>query len=140
MDPKLLALIRAYQARVSWAVDQLASVGIPRPTSALGWAMNGVDRRGRLARGIRYSKHGYGCAFHYPGGTVDFDFGREGEITGFDAWRLWHFRDASRQLPVFASRDVLESAIVGALAGGYIVNSGYILYYLNEDRLDDKLC
>jgi len=34
-----------------------------------------------IAGGIRYFKHGYGCAVSLPAGKVDFDFGEQGVFT-----------------------------------------------------------
>ena len=43
----------------------------------------------RELNGIKIYTHGYGIELRYPDLIIDFDWGEEGEGTGFDTWRLW---------------------------------------------------
>ena len=91
MDHRLAKLIADYIASVSEAVKLLESAGFERPKSNTEWACNEIPQIGVLPGGIKYFKHGYGCAVHLDSGGVDFDFGENGEINGFDIWRLSGF-------------------------------------------------
>ncbi len=55
------------------------------------WRTNAIKRRGRVTRGAKYELHGIGCRINLSTGSVDFDYGPNGEINGFDAWRLYNF-------------------------------------------------
>ena len=45
----------------------------------------------------KYFFHGIGCAVHIsPNEVVDFDYGNNGGIDGFDHWRLWSFVEARK--------------------------------------------
>lgn len=110
----------------------LESAGIPRPVSNIAWAGNGVPGRGALASGFTYHKHGFGCAVNGPAWAVDFDFGDEGQMDGFDAWRLHRF--ARRRLPEygFTSEKDIEAALNEAERSGELRFSGYILFYVTD--------
>jgi len=55
------------------------------------WHTKAIKRRGRVTRGVKYELHGIGCRINLSTGTVDFDYGPNGEINGFDIWRLYIF-------------------------------------------------
>lgn len=91
MNVNLASLIDAYQSAVRDAVNLMYASGIEAPESNTAWACSGVPQVSELLGGVRYFKHGFGCAVHLPSGTVDFDFGEHGEINGFDLSRLQAF-------------------------------------------------
>ncbi|WP_437574163.1 DUF6896 domain-containing protein [Sorangium sp. So ce887] len=129
MDPRLAKLIEDYRAKVAEAVALLERAGIPRPSSSLEWSQTDVAGRGEFTGGYRYFKHGFGCAVAGPKWTVDFDFGDEGQIDGFDAWRLLQFAGKRLGQYGFTSQEQLEHTFEDAKAAGDLVYSGYILYY-----------
>ncbi|CAI8760453.1 MULTISPECIES: DUF6896 domain-containing protein [Pseudomonas] len=55
------------------------------------WYTKIIKRRGRVTRGVKYELHGVGCRINLSTGSVDFDYGPNGEINGFDTWRLYNF-------------------------------------------------
>lgn len=55
------------------------------------WRTNAIKRCGKVARGVKYELHGIGCRINFSTGSVDFDYGPNGEINGFDTWRLYNF-------------------------------------------------
>jgi len=55
------------------------------------WHTKAIKRCGKITGGVRYELHGIGCFIHLPKETVDFDYGPNGEINGFDIWRLYNF-------------------------------------------------
>ena len=64
---------------------------------------------------------------------VDFELGDEGQINGFDAWRLERFVDENNIKTNLSNGNDIKSAIELAESNGEISFSGYILYYLNKD-------
>ncbi|CAI8913518.1 MULTISPECIES: hypothetical protein [Pseudomonas] len=134
MNNLLARLIRDYQASVSAAVELMQRSGIPRPSSAMAWVTMDIPHRGELDGGVGYFKHGYGCAVHLPTGPVDFDFGEQGELDGFDLWRLAGFAEGRLPSYGFADEDALKACFNAEIAAGSLVSSGYILFYLAKDR------
>jgi hypothetical protein len=55
------------------------------------WHTKVIKRCGRVTRGVKYELHGIGCRINLQTGSVDFDYGPNGEINGFDIWRLYNF-------------------------------------------------
>src|SRR5690349_10014956 len=99
MNPALAETIerfRASQDRAVLAIQDLLgpTLGVRLPSSGQDW-IEICDECGlhdiRSVCGIPIYSHGYGIEFKFPEMTVDFDFGRNGETDGFDAWRLWNF-------------------------------------------------
>jgi hypothetical protein len=132
MDRRLKHLIDEYLGAVRTAVALLTAAGIPRPASDHAWASNGVPGTGALRDGATYRKHGYGCEVHLAFGSVDFDFGRAGQINGFDVWRLADFAGDRLAAFGFNSRDELQQLFNKEVGSGKILSSGYILHYVAE--------
>jgi len=130
MNNQLTRLISDYQASVRAAVELMQQSGIPRPSTCTDWVDADIPEHGELKGGIRYFKHGFGCAVHLLTGAVDFDFGDHGEIDGFNVGRLAGF--ANSRLPEygFATEDALKECFKEEAAAGSMVYSGYILYYV----------
>jgi len=84
---------------------------------------------------VNYFKHGYGCAVFLPSGKVDFDFGSEGQINGFDLWRLTNFAGKRLKDYGFPSEASIQAAFQSAVESGEIVASEYILYYLAQNAV-----
>lgn len=91
MDSRLLNLIKDYQNSVRNAVILMYRSGVQMPYSASAWQRMDIPGTGVLESGAGYLKHGFGCAVELKSGKVDFDFGANGEIDGFDLWRLVQF-------------------------------------------------
>jgi hypothetical protein len=132
MDSRLAKLIRDYQRRVVEAVAMMESAGIARPQSTHDWVAAKDPGRITLPTGFSFYKHGFGCSVDGAEWGVDFDFGEQGQIDGFDAWRLYDF--ARRRLSdyCFASEEEIRAAVLAAAEADELSFSGYILYYLNE--------
>ena len=67
-----------------------------------------------------------------PSGAVDFDFGEQGEIDGFDSWRLAGFAGTRLSEYGFANEAALNDCFKAEVAAGSLVYSGYILHYLSH--------
>ena len=136
MDDRLRLLIDDYKAAVVRAVSALEATGIARPSTTIEWTTQDVPGRGPLAGGGEYVIHGFGCAVKLPGISVDFDFGDDGQIDGFDWYRLSAF--AGSRLPRrYKIRDVdeLRALVDAAHDSGDLIHSGYILSYTRESIL-----
>lgn len=94
------------------------------------WVGIDIPHNGQLDGGVAYEKHGAGCRVHLPDGAVDFDFGRQGEINGFDTWRLFLFARERLSTYGIESEDVLETYFEKATSEGYLVRSDDFLYYV----------
>jgi hypothetical protein len=138
MDSRLKQLITEYIGSVSAAVALLEEAGIPRPTSDHAWIGNGISGTGSLRNGATYRKHGYGCEVHLASGSVDFDFGRAGQINGFDVWRLEDFAGNRLAAFGFSSQDELERVFKAEVDSGKISSSGHTRYYMAETIDADK--
>ena len=123
-------LIKECLAAAQAAVSLLAEAGIALPESDRAWCINGIPGTGALRGGVSYRKHCYGCEVRLESGAVDFDFGREGEIDGFDVWRLADFAADRLGSFGFTSRDELKAVFAAAVAAREIRATGYILHYL----------
>ncbi|MEX0161698.1 hypothetical protein MRBLPD1_000152 [Pseudomonas brassicacearum] len=130
MNNQLINLISDYQSSVRTAVELMQQSGIPLPLSCTDWLETDIPQQGELEGGIRYFKHGYGCAVSLPTGKVDFDFGEQGEIGGFDIWRLAGFAGTRLTEYGFDTEDALKGSFQAAVKAGSLVYSGYILYYI----------
>ncbi|WP_250504275.1 hypothetical protein [Caballeronia sp. AZ7_KS35] len=127
-------LIADYQASVRSAVALMYRSGIELPSCSSDWIDSGIDLNGMLDGGIRYLKHGTGCAVFLPAGEVDFDFGRHGEINGIDPWKLLCF--ARDHLPSygFTERSFKEAFAKAVQSGELVLSDDNLHYVANEPR------
>lgn len=134
MDEKLQRLIADYQTNVRRAVALMHRSGIKMPYSAFAWVQTDIPHRGILDDGVPYFKHGAGCEVIFETVPVDFDFGENGEIDGFDLWRLTRFAAHGLQDYGFNTPDEVEQAFDAAKTSGELLYSGNCLYYLAKGR------
>ncbi|UCZ85824.1 hypothetical protein LGQ10_05835 [Pseudomonas sp. L5B5] len=133
MHPDLARLIHDYQARVRSAVELIRQSGIALPVSNVDWLASDIADQGELAGGIRYFKHGYGCAVHLPSGIVDFDFGEHAQIDGVTVSRLAGFAGPGLADYGFADQQALQACFDQAVTTGSVVHSNYMLYYVADN-------
>ena len=127
MDKRLLSLISDYQLAVPQAVELMAAAGIERPTSDSAWAGLDIPQQGKLQGSASYWKYGYGCAVRSSGIAVDFDFGENGEIDGFDAWRVIGFAGPRLGAYGFSSGNELKTLFDAAAQSRDLTFSGYLI-------------
>lgn len=130
MDSRLAHLIKDYQSAVAYSIDILEAHGIPRPTSTLDWVASDIPVSAELPDGTCYSKHGFGCAVKTDRFVVDFDFGEQGQIDGFDLWRLNKFARGRLGNYEISSEQELETLFDTVCKSGELTYSGYILWYI----------
>ena len=103
------------------------------------WRQAGLSQTGFVddARTTPYHFHGVGCRVVTTWGAIDWDFGYEGRIDGFDLWRLRQFaQHDTTDFPEFADKKTLEATFTAAVQKG-IIHSPFrdhydYLYYLQR--------
>jgi len=126
-------MISDYQVAVAKAVALITASGILRPHNSMAWMVLDTSHIDKLDGQVEYFKHGAGCAVRLPDGPVDFDFGRAGEIDGFDAGRLGLFARNRLHEYGFSSESEVQRVFGAALEAGKIRYSGDVLYYLADE-------
>jgi len=53
------------------------------------WRSNQIQRCGDITDNTQYELHGVGCIVHLTSESVNFDYGSNSRIDGFDVWRLY---------------------------------------------------
>jgi hypothetical protein len=130
VNKQLASLIFDYQGSVRTAAVLMQRSGIRMPFSSAHWVETDIPACGELEGGIHYFKHGFGCAVSLSTGEVDFDFGEQGEIGGFDVWRLIRFAGVRLAEYGFDTEDALKECFNAAVTAGSLVYSGRIHYYV----------
>ena len=123
-----------YQGNVRKAVELMQKSGIPMPVSCRAWVDTDLSTLAELKNGISYYKHGYGCEVDLPTGSVDFDFGRMGEIDGFNLWWLSKFAGAEFAKYGFQTKEELSAAFFTAVKSGALISSDENMYYLADAK------
>ena len=124
MLQQLVELVHQYQTTVLEAASLFQKHKGIDPSKLMNWKQAGLPREGFIdpEHRIKYSFHGVGCWVDLPQGEVDWDFGHDGRLDGFDSWRLWRFaEERNGQFPLFRRKETLEEAFSQALAAGLIV-------------------
>jgi hypothetical protein len=85
------------------------------------WRTKKIERRGEIINGIQYELHGVGCAIHFPSESVDFDYGSNDRIDGFDVWRLYIYAsDRPLKYKKYCDKKIVEKEFKEYLASGRI--------------------
>lgn len=130
MDERLSQLISDYQRAVGTAVFLMAESGIEIPSNINDLLNLNIPAQGELNGGVKYLKHGHGFWVDLPEGEVDFDFGQQGEIDGFDEWRLWLFCQRRPNTYTFGTEQAFLDCFGQALKDRKLATSSYDLYYV----------
>jgi len=120
MTNDILVLIASYVAAVRGAV---AAIAVHLCTTSLLDAVreNPELRSGALDSTTTYAFHGVGCRVMMGDRTIDFDFGPNGAVGGFDAWRLWLFAVGDpKGFPRLQDVELLEAELRKLCADGAI--------------------
>ncbi|MGE1152151.1 DUF6896 domain-containing protein [Pseudomonas kitaguniensis] len=91
MKPQTLEnLIAEYLAHVKKATDLLDQSFGTKNILRL-WHSKQIPRRGAVTPDVTYELHGIGCSVFLSEICVDFDYGPNERVDGFDAWRLYMY-------------------------------------------------
>lgn len=130
MDGKLVSLIDDFQENVQIALKLMQRSGIRMPFSRNDWIKSDMPNTGELDGGVKYYKHGAGCRVRLSTGEVDFDFGMQGEIGGFNLWWLTRFAGKKLAAYGFRNEDEVSEYLDDALDNGELICSEHGLYYI----------
>ncbi|WET42522.1 DUF6896 domain-containing protein [Citrobacter enshiensis] len=130
MNEKLDRLIVDFQERVQDALKLMQRSGIRMPSSRNDWIESDIPKTGELDGGVKYFKHGAGCLVSLSTGKVDFDFGEEGQIGGFNLWWLIQFAGKNLKDYGFKNKDEVAECLNKAIDVGELICPDHDLYYI----------
>ncbi len=130
MNEKLTHLISDYQEKIMEAIIVMQKSGIRRPFSITGWIKADIPCIGKLDGGGQYFKHGAGCEVCFDTNKVDFDFGKRGEIGGFNEWWLTEFAGDKLTDYGFSSKAEVTECLENAFNTQELTYSNDGLYYI----------
>ena len=120
MNGQLHKLIVVFLQKVSQAEDIMKKkMCVDKP---MYWRQNNVPRTGILGK-YEYSFHGIGCCFNFGDITVDYDYGDQGRIDGFDLWRLTIFGEQLKDFQSYIDSGTLKSEFESCIESGEIKKS-----------------
>jgi hypothetical protein len=83
------------------------------------WRSGKIRRCGVVKGNVTYELHGVGCAVNLPHVLVDFDYGPDGRVDGFDAWRLIIYAsELPEKYPKYQNKEVLNLEFEEHVASG----------------------
>ena len=83
-------LITDYLKQVKKATNLLEQVFGTKNIIGL-WRSKKIPQRGTVAANVTYELHGIGCSVYLSEICVDFDYGPDDRVDGFDSWRLYMY-------------------------------------------------
>ena len=134
----IIELIREYVSHVRYCASQMREhFGVQNLLA--GWRDGRIPKRGEITDGgLSFSFHGIGCTVEMRDCSVDFDFGPNGDVGGFDAYRLAQFANSRQSMSNRAFReDEIRVELRRLQEKGFVVASGVEpspnLLYLKQD-------
>lgn len=116
---ELTALVEHFLASVSRA-DELMKLHLKVGSPYL-WQSYRLSQVGKLDGGsYSYFFHGVGCRFCFEDYEVDFDYGHNGRIDGFDLWRLDGFAEQYPKYKGYQESGSLKADFEAAIRQGEI--------------------
>ncbi|WP_428847433.1 DUF6896 domain-containing protein [Pseudomonas pergaminensis] len=55
------------------------------------WRSGKIPQRGSVTKDVTYELHGIGCCVYLSNLYIDFDYGPDDRVDGFDIWRLYNY-------------------------------------------------
>ncbi|MBF6029052.1 hypothetical protein ICY20_15005 [Pseudomonas sp. P115] len=106
--PTLENLITEYLAQVQKATDLLEQSFGTKNILRL-WRSNKIPQRGSVTDDVTYELHGIGCSVCLSEICVDFDYGPDGRVDGFDPWRLYMYAcEVPRKFKKYTDKEFLD--------------------------------
>ncbi|WP_439898762.1 DUF6896 domain-containing protein [Pseudomonas costantinii] len=111
-------LISEYLNQVKKATDLLERSFETRDILKL-WRSNKIPRCGMITDDVTYELHGIGCSVYLSDICIDFDYGPDGRVDGFDSWRLYMYAcETPHKYKKYTNREILEREFNEYLKGG----------------------
>lgn len=99
------------------------------------WRSKEIPQRGRITDNISYELHGIGCRVDFSGVCIDFDYGPNERVDGFDPWRLYIYAcEVPHRYKKYTNQNTLKLEFNNYVAQGKaqkITDSMSTLYFLN---------
>ncbi len=125
MDQELERIIGLFNSAQEKAIEVLErEFGCHRPETSDDFIFRCVPvirEANYVAGGCKIRPHGIGMEIDVNGTCVDFDFGANGEFTGFDAWRLYEFIQCNNIKSSISSEEEMDKLVNSAISQGCVV-------------------
>ncbi|MCF5055316.1 hypothetical protein GIW50_26115 [Pseudomonas syringae] len=126
-------LITEYLAQVKKSTELLEKAFGTKNILRL-WRSNKIPRRGSVTDDVTYELHGIGCSVYLSEICVDFDYGPDERVDGFDSWRLYMYAcEVPHRFKKYTDREFLEGEFNDYLQKGKakkIIGSKSNLYFM----------
>ncbi|MFJ5284768.1 DUF6896 domain-containing protein [Pseudomonas rustica] len=135
-DTSLEELITDFLSKVDYGTELLRKKFGTRNILRL-WRSKQIERCGEITNGVEYELHGIGCAIHFPSESVDFDYGSNDRIDGFDVWRLYIYAsDRPLKYKKYCDQKIVENEFNEYIALGRIekMSASDNLYILSKSE------
>ncbi|WP_460111675.1 DUF6896 domain-containing protein [Pseudomonas sp. S3_H04] len=100
------------------------------------WRSGKIERCGKMTNGIQYELHGVGCAIHFPSESVNFDYGSNNRINGFDVWRLYIYAlDRPLVYEHYCDKKTLEKEFKDLVSLKTIKKCRHLMTYIYSTQL-----
>ena len=127
---EVIDMFRAVQEHVTF---RLRNSGIPLPSSAMQWAVaiSPAIREGlfSIPTDMNIRPHGFGIEFYDSRWWIDFDFGLEGQLGGFDAWRIQEFIENNALNALDTKSESIQQLLEAGVKKRKYEQSRHINYY-----------
>lgn len=101
-------LIAEYLAHVKKATDLLKQSFGTKNILRL-WRSKKIPQQGSVTGDITYELHGIGCRVYLSEACIDFDYGPDERVDGFDSWRLYMYAcETPCKYKKYTNRESLE--------------------------------
>lgn len=101
------------------------------------WGTKKIAQRGKVNDEVTYELHGVGCRVYLPDTCIDFDYGPDERIDGFDPWRLYIYaNETPEKHPKYTELDDVERDLDEYISSGKverIAGSMSRLYFKNKN-------
>jgi hypothetical protein len=145
MIERLIEMIKEYQASVLEAAALFEKYKGVAQSELARSRFEGLPIDGFLDphETIEYYFHGIGLCVTFPDRVIDWDFGYDGRLDGFDLWRLKLFAaEVTDRFPEFEEKETLDKTFREAATQG-LIERRYKefqdrLYYLSSKRHESQ--
>lgn len=128
MNPIIELVIHKYLDSIAMVTRLLIANQIPLPTSDKEWCKVKLTTLYYDAHKVVFRKHGFGLEVRINDLIIDFDFGVNGQTTGFDLWRLTSYIEQNSIDIGHLTIKKFELLFNEAVASGFIIKHDRLFY------------